>query len=534
MPTQSKPRPARRELQLKDKIKLIKAKDSEGKSCRQLAEMFDIGKTQVSTVLKRKAEYLDAYEENAPTERKRLNVSSELQDVDDLTWKWFQQARSHSLPVSGPMIQEIARQIALGLDKKDFKASNGWLEKWKTRHNINQVTICGESESVDDNMVDEWKKKLPELVAGYDPKDIFNMDETGLFYCALPCKTLRVRGDECKGGKKSKDRITASLCVNLEGDFEQTLIIGKSANPRCFRNLSKRHLPIAWEHNKKAWMTGEIFGRWVKSFNTRMRLQGRHVLLFIDNAPSHPKYFSLSNVKIIFLPANTTSKLQPLDQGIIAAIKKNYRRRLLQAVLLRMDKEEDISKLSKCVSVLDACEWVTAAVKEVKSTTVRACFARSGFTDDVIDEDPEDNLPLAQLIQEAQIHFGIDDIMDVEDYIGFDGDTAVTDDVMEGYEQRLLEEFRTPAATANAFVDDQVRTAEIADDDENETAEPECEINSNAMALHYASQLRLFCLDRDYGDVFQNILKSETSLQERILDSKRNAKQTTLDSFFRH
>ncbi|XP_064633669.1 tigger transposable element-derived protein 6-like [Lineus longissimus] len=349
MPTQSKPRQARRELQLQDKIKLIKAMDSEGKSCRQLAEMFDIGKTQVSTILKRKAEYLDAYEENAPTERKRLKVSSELQGVDDLTWKWFQQARSHSLPVSGPMIQEKARQFALGLDKKDFKASNGWLEKWKIRHNINQATICGESESVDDNVVDEWKKKLPELVAGYDPKDILNMDESGLFYRALPCKTLRVRGDECKGGKKSKDRIKASLCVNLEGDFEQTLIIGKSANPRCFRNLSKRHLPIAWEHNK------------------------------------------------------------------------------------------------------------------------------------------------------------------------------------EGYEQ-----LRTPAATANAFVDDQVRTAEIADDDENKTAEPECEINSNAMALHYASQLRLFCLDRDYGDVLENILKSETSLQERILDSKRNAKQTTLDSFFRH
>ncbi|XP_064632735.1 tigger transposable element-derived protein 6-like [Lineus longissimus] len=164
------------------------------------------------------------------------------------------------------------------------------------------------------------------------------MNESGLFYRALPTKTLRIRGDECKGGMKSKDRITASFCVNLEGDFEPMLIIGKSGKPRCFRNLSKQHLPIEWEHNKKAWMMGDIFGRWVETFNSRMRLQGRHVLLFIDNAPSHPKELGLSNVKIIFLPANTTSKLQPLDQGIIAAIKKNYRRRLLQAVLLRMEK----------------------------------------------------------------------------------------------------------------------------------------------------------------------------------------------------
>ena len=209
--------------------------------------------------------------------------------------------------------------------------------------------------------VEDWTAKLPEIIADYDAKDIFNMDENGVFYSALPSKTLRVKGDKCKGEKKSKDKITAAFCRNLEGDFEKTLIIGKSMYPRCFRNISAKNLSMTWNANKKAWMTSDIFLDWFKAFDRRMKILGRNVLLFVDNAPSHPKDFRLSIVKVVFLPANTTSLLQPLDQGIIATIKKNYRKRLQKAVLTRMDKGEDILKISNFVTVLDACLWIHEA-----------------------------------------------------------------------------------------------------------------------------------------------------------------------------
>ena len=85
-----------------------------------------------------------------------------------------------------------------------------------------------------------------------------------------------------------------------------------------------------------------------------MKAQGKNVLPFVYNVPSHPKDFRLSNVKVVFLPVNTISLLQPLDQRIIAAIKKNYGKRLLKAVLTRMDKGEDISTMNNCVTVMDA------------------------------------------------------------------------------------------------------------------------------------------------------------------------------------
>jgi hypothetical protein len=75
----------------------------------------------------------------------------------------------------------------------------------------------------------------------------------------------------------------------------------------------------------------------VKDFNARMKRVGCSVLLLLDNAPSHPHDLILSNVKRVYLPANTTSKLQPLDQGIIQNMKQIYRKRLQRSVLAKID-----------------------------------------------------------------------------------------------------------------------------------------------------------------------------------------------------
>ena len=100
------------------------------------------------------------------------------------------------------------------------------------------------------------------------------------------------------------------FCVNLDAKFEKTLGIGTAEKPRCFKSIDTRTLPVTWEYNKKVWMTSKLYQRWLQNFDSKMRRQNHQVLLLLVNAPSHPKDVNVTNVKLVFLPANTTSMLQ--------------------------------------------------------------------------------------------------------------------------------------------------------------------------------------------------------------------------------
>lgn len=86
--------------------------------------------------------------------------------------------------------------------------------------------------------------------------------------------------------------------------------------------------------------------------------------MFIDNCTPHTDLPSLKNVKIHFLPANTTSKLQPLDQGIIKNFKVHYRREVVQR---------------SSINVLDAMTMASKAWNNVTTTTIKNCFQKCGF-----------------------------------------------------------------------------------------------------------------------------------------------------------
>ena len=86
-----------------------------------------------------------------------------------------------------------------------------------TRHNVKYKAVSGENAFVDKDVCKEWKERtvLP-ILKSYKPEDIFNCDETGLYWRLLPEKTHSVVGDTCTGGKKSKERDwLVQICLGL-------------------------------------------------------------------------------------------------------------------------------------------------------------------------------------------------------------------------------------------------------------------------------------------------------------------------------
>ena len=87
----------------------------------------------------------------------------------------------------------------------------------------------------------------------------------------------------------------------------------------------------------------------------------------------------LKNIKLVFLPKNTTSRLQPLDAGIIRNFNYKYRKLLVCYVVSRIDEGKTTSQIIKGVQLLRSIIWLQTAWKSVVPETIKHCFKKCGF-----------------------------------------------------------------------------------------------------------------------------------------------------------
>ena len=402
----SAPKKKRNCLTLKRKIEVINyAKKNPGINIRSLADIFQCGKTQIALIIKSKDSLLSMYESNASGSRVHTTTkfrSSKFMDVNKALHDWYLLACSKNIYPAGPQLIEKAKEIAERLGIVDFQGSRGWLDKWKQWFNIKQMKVGGESGDVQGETIDSWKERLPEIVEGYDIEDIWNMDETGIFWKALPDSGFGRKGSQCKGGKKSKQRVTVAFFASAAGKKEKPIFIWRYENPRCLRRFDKSLLPVSYFSQSKAWMTGEIMEAVLVKLNRRLSSTNRSIILLMDNAGCHPEALAgkFSNIKVVFLPPNTTSRLQPLDLGIIKNFKVHYRHFLLKYVLSRIDECDTASDVIKSVDVLMAIRWVEKAWTLVTEETIQKCFRKAGVLtsnmDVVSTRLEEDNDPFSE------------------------------------------------------------------------------------------------------------------------------------------
>ena len=85
---------------------------------------------------------------------------------------------------------------------KNWTCTNSWLQRWKARHGIVLKKMHGERSSVDEKSTDAWVKDiLRPTLDRYKDDDVYNVDETGLFWKLLPDRTFALKGETCTGGK---------------------------------------------------------------------------------------------------------------------------------------------------------------------------------------------------------------------------------------------------------------------------------------------------------------------------------------------
>ena len=91
-------------------------------------------------------------------------------------------------------------------------------------------------------------------------------------------------------------------------------------------------------------MDSQIFEEQVRKLDRTFRMEGRKIALLVDNCPAHPFVSDLTNVQLIFLPANTTSVLQKMGQGVIRNLKVHYRGTVVRRLCRALDKTKTSPK----------------------------------------------------------------------------------------------------------------------------------------------------------------------------------------------
>ncbi|XP_062501384.1 tigger transposable element-derived protein 4-like [Corticium candelabrum] len=371
----------RKRLSFSEKYAILAELDS-GVSRNALEKKYDVPHGTLAGIIKDRRRIEEAVASGTSLGAKSSKLSRYSQ-IDAALLEWFRRIRTNCPETPITCLEILTKATAIGkeLKRREVAAYKSfdencldlnWVDRWKKRNAIASKKMHAESQSADKNAAADWVQNQLQLIRQeFSDDNFFNADETALFWKLMPDRTLAFKGEKCRGGKHSKERLTILVDASATGEKLSLFAIGKSKKPHCFRGVA--NIPVAYDANRTAWMTKQLFEPWLRKLNAKMLGQKRKIALILDNFSGHPQV-ALSNVKVFFLPPNTTSIVQPMDAGIIKNLKFHYRRLLMKKPLLCYETETPFA-----INVLHALEWLKIAWKSVDAQEWKSRVFRIPF-----------------------------------------------------------------------------------------------------------------------------------------------------------
>lgn len=448
-------------------------------------------------------------------------------ELERALYDWVCDMRNSRRCISGALIQAKAAQLAQKANERlsrdsqiTIQFSEGWLARFKQRWSLKAFRLHGEAGDVDEANLDSQSEPIRQKIESYALKNVFNCDESGLFYQMAPDRTIAPSA--FAGRKSQKARFTFLACCNADGTEKLPLMfIGTSRNPRCFKKKSREQLGLYYRNNKKAWMNSSLFFEWLRYVDMEIgKTEGRKILLVMDNCSAHgttETVSQLDHVEVAFLPPNTTSKLQPLDAGIIAAMKVRYRRRQMERAVDLLDVGDmDIYKND----ILTAMNWLTTIWKDVTEATIRNCWGTTGivpaydYVAPVHDrDDTEDDRAAVERFVQIAVPFSSRRIPIAE--------LLSRDDAVEC----------TQVYTDDDMVDNIVSADAEDSIQENDDDEGEADLGTLQEQLRAIAQVKWICDARGVAE--KSFMKVMREVQSAVrAEQQSSLEQSTIDQFF--
>ena len=444
-------------------------------------------------------------------------------DLERILLMWQLSVEAKGGSTMGPMLKakakDIWRQLPQYSGKEEPQFSDGWLTRFKARYHIQHYRQHGEGAAVPASAESEMAE-IRKKVAGYAKENVYNMDETGLFWRMAPNQGLATKRQP--GIKRDKSRISLVMCTNATGtDRLRVWVIGNAKKPRSLRYVNVAGMRITWKWNKKAWMTCPIMAEWLRAFYEHVGSE-RQVVLTMDNFSAHLTALNESppppNVKIIFLPANSTSKYQPLDQGIIQNFKTFYRK----AWVNFMTKEwSDGRDPMKTVDLAACLRWTTSSWESVTPITISNCFAKSTLLEGELVQEPSPVTELKDSLSQARHLANFPEDFNLEAFVN-------------PPEEDMLDDQTTGPQDPDALVQELIEH-EVEKHSPDDPQEPEQQQPSHTLKeIVHMIQCSMDCLERRQHDLVEDALVTLRKA-ERIVQkiASTSTTQSTVDNFVR-
>ncbi|CAM4402597.1 unnamed protein product [Caretta caretta] len=188
---------------------------------------------------------------------------------------WLEDMNRKRVPINGNTLREKALSLyalfkppaeeGQPSDEKEFKANQGWLNGFRNHFNLKNVQTTGKAASANEDAAKAYPEQLKKIIEekGYLPEQVFNTDETGLFWKKMPNRTYTSKSErQAPGFKAAKDRVTVLFCGNAAGHLIKLGLLYRAANPRALNGKNKNLLSVFWQSNKKAWVMAVLFLDW--------------------------------------------------------------------------------------------------------------------------------------------------------------------------------------------------------------------------------------------------------------------------------
>ncbi|KAM7075488.1 jerky protein homolog [Molossus nigricans] len=324
-------------LTLKEKMDIC-VRLEKGESRKALMQEYNVGMSTLYDIKAHKAQLLRFFASsdcNKALERRRTLHTPKLEHLDRVLYEWFLGKRAEGVPVSGPMLIEKAKDFYEQMQLTEpCVFSGGWLWRFKARHGIKKLDASSEKQVADHQAAEQFCGFFRSLTVehGLTPEQVYNADETGLFWQCLPGPSPE--GGPVPGRRQSRDRLTVLMCANATGSHKiKPLVVGKWSGARASRGI--QHLPVACRAHGNAWADRAVFSDWfhhvfAPSVREHFRALGlpedSKAILLLDSSRAHPQESELvsENIFTVFLPASVTSLIQPMDQGIRWDFMRNF------------------------------------------------------------------------------------------------------------------------------------------------------------------------------------------------------------------